>query len=74
MASAVEQTISVSEAAERLGITTAEAYELFFARKLRTVGTATGRRVVPIESLQEHSRREASASETAPIADPRTTS
>lgn len=56
MASVAEQTISVSEAAERLGITTDEAYELVFARRLRTVATATGRRVVPLEALDQLSR------------------
>lgn len=58
MADLMEQTISVTEAAERLGITTAEAYDLVFARKLRTVESPTGRRVVPLEALQEHREHE----------------
>jgi hypothetical protein len=58
MADLMEQTISVTEAAERLGITTAEAYDLVFARKLRTVESPTGRRVVPIEALKEHNKHE----------------
>ena len=44
---------SVTEAAERLGITTEEAYDLVFARRLRTVETSTGRRVVPLEALDQ---------------------
>jgi excisionase family DNA binding protein len=63
MASVAEQTISVSEAAERLGITTEEAYELVFARRLRTVETATGRRVVPIEALGQLRGQQESADE-----------
>ena len=47
MAHVTEQMISVPEAAERLGITPAQAYELVFARQLRTVDSPTGRRVVP---------------------------
>ena len=63
MASVAEQTISVSEAAERLGISTEEAYELVFARKLRTVETETGRRVVPVEALDQVRTRPESADE-----------
>lgn len=58
MTDLMEQTISVTEAAERLGITTAEAYDLVFARRLRTVESPTGRRVVPLEALREHSKHE----------------
>jgi excisionase family DNA binding protein len=54
MASVTDQTISVTEAAERLGITTEKAYELVFARTLRTVESRTGRRVVPVQALEEY--------------------
>jgi excisionase family DNA binding protein len=47
-----EQTISVPEAAERLGITTAEAYQLVFAGRLRTVESPTGRRIVSLDALE----------------------
>lgn len=46
-----DQTISVAEAAERLGITVAEAYELVFAGELRTVAGQTGRRLVLVVAL-----------------------
>lgn len=49
----LSQTISVTEAAERLGITTDQAYKLVFARELRTVESPTGRRVVPIDAVDE---------------------
>lgn len=65
MDSAMQETISVSEAAERLGITTAEAYELVFARELRTVESPTGRRAVPIQALEEYADHQAVASESA---------
>ncbi len=65
MDSVMQETISVSEAAERLGITTAEAYELVFARELRTVESPTGRRVVPIEVLEQYADEKAVASESA---------
>lgn len=64
MADMAEQTISVPEAAERLGITTAEAYELAFARQLRTVKSPTGRRVVPLEALDEQRTRAESGQTT----------
>ena len=60
MAQVTEQTISVPEAAERLGITTAQAYELVFAGKLRTVESSTGRRVVPLDAIDEHRSQAAS--------------
>lgn len=53
MVNVTDQTISVTEAAERLGITTEEAYDLVFARRLRTVETSSGRRVVPLEALDQ---------------------
>ena len=53
MDEAMEQTISVTEAAQRLGITTAEAYQLVFDRTLRTVEGPTGRRLVPLNALVE---------------------
>lgn len=55
------ETISVTEAAQRLGITPEEAYRLVFARKLRTVEGPTGRRLVPLEALTEY-RESAGAS------------
>jgi predicted site-specific integrase-resolvase len=65
MVHVMEQTISVTEAAERLGITTAEAYDLVFARTLRTVESQTGRRVVPLEALEELRTHREAASEPA---------
>lgn len=47
-----DQTISVAEAAERLGVTVAEAYELVFAGELRTVAGRTGRRLVLVDTLE----------------------
>jgi excisionase family DNA binding protein len=65
MAGVIEQTISVSEAAQRLGITTERAYELVFAQTLRTVEDSTGRRLVPLEALDEFRRQQKSAEEPA---------
>jgi hypothetical protein len=65
MDEAMDQTISVPEAARRLGITPDEAYELVFARTLRTVEGPTGRRLVPLDALAELSTREGSAHEPA---------
>ncbi len=65
MADVREQTISVPEAAERLGITTAEAYGLVFARNLQTVESPSGRRVVPLEALEALRRQREAAREPA---------
>ena len=56
MVEAMDETISVTEAAQRLGITTAEAYQLVFARTLRTIEGPTGRRLVPLGALFELTR------------------
>ena len=64
MDSVTDHTISVSEAAECLGITTEEAYELVFARTLRSVESPTGRRVVPVVALDEYSSLLESADES----------
>lgn len=45
-------TVSVTEAAQRLGITAEEAYRLVFARKLPTVAGPTGRRLVPVDAIE----------------------
>jgi hypothetical protein len=52
-----EGTISVTEAAEILGLTGSEAYLLVFRRKLKTVAAPSGRRVVPLEVIDEWKRR-----------------
>jgi hypothetical protein len=65
MGEAMEQTISVTEAAQRLGITTTEAYELVFARRLRTIEGPTGRRLVPLDALTELNASDKSAREPA---------
>jgi hypothetical protein len=65
MADVMEQTISVPEAAERLGITTAEAYALVFARTLQTVESPSGRRVVPLEALEALRRQREAEREPA---------
>jgi excisionase family DNA binding protein len=52
MADVSDPTMSVAEAAERLGITVANAYELVFAGELRTVAGQTGRRLVPVDALE----------------------
>ena len=54
MSDVMERTISVTEAAERLRMSTAEAYDLVFTQRLRTIESPTGRRVVPIEALHEY--------------------
>jgi hypothetical protein len=62
MSSVMQRTISVSEAADHLGITTEEAYELVFALELRTVESETGRRVVPIDALDDYTEQKAASS------------
>jgi hypothetical protein len=47
----VEDTVSVAEAARRLGVTTEEAYSLVFAKQLESVEAASGRRVVPTSAI-----------------------
>jgi len=47
----VDDTVSVAEAARRLGLSTEEAYELVLARQLESTETSTGRRVVPISAI-----------------------
>jgi hypothetical protein len=54
-----EGTVSVAIAAEILGITTREAVDLVFSRKLRTVEAPSGRRVVPLEVIEEWKREHA---------------
>ena len=47
----IEDTVSVAEAARRLGISTEEAYELVLSRQLESAETPTGRRVVSIAAI-----------------------
>jgi excisionase family DNA binding protein len=47
------ELLSVSEAARRLGMTTEACYELVFARRLRTVESDTGRRLVPVDAIED---------------------
>jgi hypothetical protein len=48
----VEDTVSVAEAAKRLGLTTDEAYSLVFAKELESIEATSGRRVVPISAIE----------------------
>jgi hypothetical protein len=47
----MEETVSVPEAARRLGMTTEEAYTLVFLRELRSVEAPSGRRIIPIAAI-----------------------
>jgi len=47
-----EGTVSVSKAAEALGLSVDEAYELVFSRRLPSVEAQSGRRVVPLEAIE----------------------
>jgi len=51
-----EGTVSVAIAAKELGITTREAVDLVFRRKLKTVAAPSGRRVVPLDVIEEWKR------------------
>jgi hypothetical protein len=53
-----EGTVSVAIAAKELGITTREAVDLVFSRKLKTVAAPSGRRVVPLEVIEEWKHRQ----------------
>jgi hypothetical protein len=47
------ELLSVPEAARRLGMTTEACYELVFTRRLRTVVSPTGRRLVPVDAVEQ---------------------
>jgi hypothetical protein len=48
----VEETMSVAEAARRLGMTTHDAYTLVLSRRLESVESPSGRRVIPISAVE----------------------
>jgi hypothetical protein len=50
---AMEDLVSIPEAARQLGITTEEAYDLVFGRQLRSVESESGRRLVPVAVIIE---------------------
>ncbi len=50
---AMEDLVSIPEAARQLGITTEEAYDLVFGRQLRSVESESGRRLVSDEAISE---------------------
>ena len=56
-----EGTVSVVEAAEMLGMTGEEAYQLVFRRELKTVEAPSGRRVVPLEVIEAWKREHRAA-------------
>jgi len=49
----VEQTVSVAEAARRLGMSTHDAYTLVFAKRLESQEAPSGRRVIPISAIEQ---------------------
>jgi excisionase family DNA binding protein len=49
----VEQTMSVAEAAERLGVSIQDAYTLVFSKQLKSVEAPSGRRLIPILVVEE---------------------
>jgi len=55
-------TASVGKAAELLGLTIAEAYDLVFTKRLRTVEAPSGRRVVPLDAIDAWRREHAVSS------------
>ena len=48
-----EGTVSVARAAELLGMSLDEAYELVFSKRLPTIEAPSGRRVVPLAVVEE---------------------
>lgn len=50
-------TVSVSKAAELLGLSVDEAYDLVFSRRLISVEAESGRRVVPLEAIEAWRQR-----------------
>jgi hypothetical protein len=50
------ETVSVAEAAERLRIRGERAYMLVFSRQLRSVEAPSGRRLVPVDAIDEWRR------------------
>lgn len=52
-----EGTVSVSKAAELLGLSVDEAYDLVFSRRLTSAEAESGRRVVPLEAIDAWRQR-----------------
>ncbi len=48
------ETVSLPEAARRLGLTMAEVWDLVMDRGLRSVAAPSGRRVVPLDALEDY--------------------
>ena len=49
----MEQTMSVAEAAERLGVSIQDAYTLVFSKELKSVEAPSGRRLIPVDVVEE---------------------
>ena len=49
----VDQTMSVADAAERLGISVQDAYTLVFSKQLKSVEAPSGRRLIPVHVVDE---------------------
>ncbi|HEY6426595.1 MAG TPA: hypothetical protein VIX84_05130 [Acidimicrobiales bacterium] len=48
----MEETLSVAEAACRLGITTEQALTLIFLKELDSIEAPSGRRIVPVWAIE----------------------
>lgn len=48
------ETVSMPEAARRLGLTMAEVWDLVLDRKLRSVAAPSGRRIIPVDALEDY--------------------
>jgi hypothetical protein len=50
------ETVSMGEAAERLGLTIEEVFDLVFDRVLRSIAAPSGRRIIPLDALEDYRR------------------
>jgi hypothetical protein len=56
-----DDVVSVARAAKLLGMTTAQAYDLVFTRRLKSVEAPSGRRLVPLTAIDDWKKQHTSA-------------
>ena len=59
-----DDVVSVPEAARRLGMTTAQAYDLVFTHQLKSVAAPSGRRLVPRSAIDEWKKQQQTSAAT----------
>lgn len=56
------ETVSMPEAARRLGLTMAEVWDLVMDRELRSVAAPSGRRIIPLDALEDYRKAQETVS------------